>query len=610
MLKQSQTGASALLGFLQSLQQGNAQRNQQREQKLASDIQLAEADKSFQLQKTAADLQAEAARRQQEKDKLNAPGEALVRQQTLDAPNQQAFADWNTGTATHATALSNAAKLRLEAATTRDPNKARLLLDEATRLQTSADQSLANLKSNISGRVGLTRFPWEPPIGPADRFAAGMAGGVMSGLGIGGAISQMALGGPMQQNITGTQQQGGMGGQQGGMTGQQGGMGGQTGTTPTSVPVKKPGTGLLSTDLPDPSSIPLTVEEMKLLDEKFGGTNLGALLSPDYYDMPIKGVRTLENGNLVNFGPALYIRNPTRFGADLNKFVKNNEQVIGEAVLDVLGAGAGQYIPERTVLTHYFGKDESLWPVEEKGGQYVPRTNWFGSLSDDKKQRVVGRLSKFIAPTKDTVAEVGQARELAIKGIESEIENEKELRKRRWANSDRLFDAQLQKELVKARGANQRVPTDPVVTYQLGMASATVKSAYDDAKDNLDNFKTLSVADVKQPDTMASLLNIPATTLTGIDLSTVTRLFATAATEGEKLLTNIIKTNKNFNPDNAAAIAGRYNNVPSEALRVAATKLITQKQNERATAVLPEVKAQIDRDIKWVALRAGLPVPE
>lgn len=603
MLKQSQTGASALLGFLQSLQQGNAQRNQQREQKLASDIQLAEADKSFQLQKTAADLQAEAARRQQEKDKLNAPGEALVRQQTLDAPNQQAFADWNTGTATHATALSNAAKLRLEASTTRDPNKARLLLDEATRLQTSADQSLANLKSNISGRVGLTRFPWEPPIGPADRSAAGMAGGVMSGLGIGGAISQMALGGPMQQNITGTQQQGGM-------TGQQGGMGGQTGTTPTSAPVKKPGTGLLSTDLPDPSSIPLTVEEMKLLDEKFGGANLGALLNPDYYDMPIKGVRTLENGELVNFGPALYIRNPARYGADLNKFVKNNEQVIGEAVLDVLGAGAGQYIPERTVLTHYFGKDESLWPVEEKDGQYVPRTNWFGSLSDDKKQRVVGRLSKFIAPTKDTVAEVGQARELAIKSIESEIENEKDLRKRRWANSDRLFDAQLQKELVKARGANQRVPTDPVVTYQLGMASDTVKAAYKDAKDNLDNFRTLSVADVKQPDTMASLLNIPATTLTGIDLSTVTRLFAAAANEGEKLLTNIIRTNTNFNPDNAASIAAKYNNVSSYALRLAATKLIEQKQTERGRATLPEVKAQIDRDIKWVALRAGLPVPE
>jgi len=62
-MKASQTGASALLGFLSALQQGQEQRNQERQQYLQQQEQQANTDRQFKLQ----DQQAEFARAAEER---------------------------------------------------------------------------------------------------------------------------------------------------------------------------------------------------------------------------------------------------------------------------------------------------------------------------------------------------------------------------------------------------------------------------------------------------------------------------------------------------------------------------------------------------------------
>jgi len=597
MLKGSQGGASALLGFLQSLQQGQAQRSQQRDQYLQQDIQKAEADRAFKMQEDQFALTKRTADAEAERIRLNKPIEDLTRQQQIDAPNQQAFNDWAAGNTAFETARQKATQLRLEASTTRDPRKVAALNSEAESILRNAQTNLDGLKNNIGSRAGVTWMPWN---GTAPQFKPGspasMVGGALSGFGLGGAIAGAASN--LQQSPV--QQTGAAAGSSPAVN------------NPTPQQVQSLFAGMFQ-GKQEPGEMPLTSEELKGLYERLESANLGSLLTPDYYGMPSLGMRKIEDFG-TNFGNAYFVNPPAKFGADYNKFISSNEQAIGEAVVEMLNGAETGFIPSRQVLKTMFGKDESLWPVQElpdENGEkaWQPKIGWFAQLPKDKQQRFVGRIQKYIAPSKETMAEVNAAREFAQSGVTSQIANYGEVRKRRWENSDRLFKAGEDAKDRTARSNNVRQPVDPAIAFGYSMIGDARKAAYTNAKSDVDKYATLASGDIKEMDTMARLLDMEPQSLSKVSMKTITNFYAIASSEGEKLISRITGAPGEFTTSRAQRETAAYSTVSTDALRIAGKKVVKDKVAEYKNTRNQADKDKIKNEVEWVAGRAGLPIP-
>jgi hypothetical protein len=261
-----------------------------------------------------------------------------------------------------------------------------------------------------------------------------------------------------------------------------------------------------------------------------------------------------------------------------------------------------------------FGKDESLWPVQQaaegNGDQvWTPKVGWFAQLPKDKQQRFAGRIQKYIAPSKETMAEVNAAREFAQSGVTSQIANYGEVRKRRWENSDRLFKAGEDAKDRTAKSNNVRQPVDPAVAFGYSMIGEARKSAYNNAKDDVDKFAVIASGDIKEMDTMARLLDMEPQSLSKVPMSTITKFYAVANVEGGKLISQITGKPGEFTTTRAQNETAAYSMVGQDALRIAGKKVIREKVDEYKRAANDADKTRIKNEVTWIAGRSGLPMP-
>jgi len=586
-MRASQTGASALLGFLSSLQQGTEQRNAQREQILQQKAQQMETDRAFGLQKGAFDLQQEEANRQRQKEKLNEPLEALTRKQALGAPDVQAQQGWNAANAKSDEIRRAASQLRIQAATKRNPIEKQALLQEADTMERQASAMLSREQSLIGLTPGVTVKPWE---------SAAVTQGA----------SQVQTGiGSTQSPVTGV------------TNGSAPAVSTSTGTTATSAtqgaavqPVggvtQQPDLGpfgFLLQKQANPQSLPLTSAEMELFDKAAKGVNLGSLLGADYYQRPEIGYETGPVGPRGQYyGTKSFIRAPKSYDPDYQRFIGDNAQSFIEMLNEVGYVADQNYISRDQAFESLLGKDRTLWPIEKSAdGTWTPKSNWWGNLTSDQKTRFTSRVSKYIAPSEQTALAAKDMRTSVTEALVTKLEQDKSERERRWKLYDDQVEAANKKDIASISNVNNK---DPNAAATLDAQRTDKMNAYEGAKGNIETFTKLGNAGTEKKEMAAELLGVDPTTLEGIELSVVASMYASAARIAQSKLNNV---NILRYPDLATQLTEqtrRYGLVTENALREAGQTAL-DKLNARATNT-PEASAAKRRTIDWIKNRTGI----
>ena len=385
-----QNSAFGLLGFLQSLQQGQDQQNQRREQFLQEKMQRFDQDRQFKIQSDQAKVAADAAERDKtlfdrntEEYTAQAPVRALNTATALNVPKEKASA-----------LVGDFKKQRLdiegkilEASTklqgTRDTTMRTLYKTIITNLQKSKDDLPSSLSSQLGAIAGLTDInPFVQQFGVVD---------------------------------------------------------------PTK---KDPGAynidGIVENQLP-----PLSKDDRELLRTAGLQYNLGALATP-YFAMPKLTTRQQTATDIFG-NPVTYkvgdIVNPTG-GLDYNKFVADNMIPIQSMLQAQVNAGKSAFATPQEVLKDQLGADERLWPVTvDDKGAVVPKTgtdgkSWIQGLSPVDRQRVIASLRPFINVDEATQRGIDLRHATALKQIEGQRADFEARRDQIFKNAETKYEVQ------------------------------------------------------------------------------------------------------------------------------------------------------------------------
>ena len=569
-LKASQGSASALLGFLQSLQQGQDQRNQQREGFLQQKQQQFDSDRAFKLQADQFGIEKDRAERAKIKEDLASPLDALARAQALAQPNVGAQQTYNAAVAKSGELKAAAGAKRLAAAQTRNPQQQATLLQDAAILEANAASILSGERNAIGLMAGVTIKPWETQA-PA---AVGMGGPATGGM-VAPAPGSPATGGVSAPAV---------------------------GPAPATGAVD-PFAGLMQQKPQDRNQLPLTAAEMELLGKTASGFNLGGQLGLDYFARPTLGFEQTPAGAKGQlYGRKSFIKQPTSYDPDYNKFIADKSQSFVEMLNEVGYAADQNYIPREQAFESILGKDKTLWPViKNESGEYVPKQNWWSGLSSDQKTRFTSRVSKFITPSESMSANAKDMRSSVTEALTSQIAQNDAERKRRWELYDNAVELQNKKDVARISNVNTK---DPQAAAVLETYRTDKNNAYESAKGALDTYKQLGNSGTDKKETAAELLGIETTTLENIELSDVAGLYASAERIGRVKLNTVTNVR---NPDLSTQMGiqtQRYGLVAQNALMEAATKKITEIEG-RPAATTP-LQAKKKATIDWIKNRAGI----
>lgn len=579
-MKASQSGASALLGFLSALQQGGEQRNAQREQFLQQKMQQADQDRAFALQQGSFDLQKAEAERARRKDDLNAPVEALTRKQALGAPDVAAQQGWNAASDKASELKVNATALRLKASTTRNPIEAQTLRSQADMMEQRAGVILRGEQNLIGVTPGVTIKPWD-------------SSGATTGMG----VPATGMGAPVT----------GVGAPATGMGAPATGVGAPaTGTQQVQPPTQSnlgPFGFLLQGQQAGPKNLPLTSAEMELFDKVAKNANLGSLLGVDYFQRPDIGYEPGKAGPAGQYyGRKSFIRSPKSYDPDYQKFIGDKAQSFVEMFNEIGYVADQNYIPKDQAFESILGRDKSLWPVQQDAnGQWVAKQNWWSGLTSDQKTRFTSRVSKYIAPSETLLASAKDMRESVTKSLETVLAEDKAERERRWKLYDDAYDRETRKAVASIGNVNNK---DPQAAAVLQAAVTDKGNAYTAAKDSIETFRKIGNSGTGSKEMAANLMGIDATTLDGIDLKTVTDMYAAA----ERLATSKLNAvNAVRNPDLNTQLlqqTSRYGMVAENALREAAQAQINKLRNTKTGN--DAAATQRNMTIEWIKNRAGI----
>lgn len=583
-MKTNQQGASALLGFLSSLQQGAAQQNQQREQFLQQGMQQADADRAFGLQQGQFNLQQQEAERARRKEDLNAPLDALTRKQALGAPDVAAQQGWNAATGKASDLKVNASQLRIKAATTRNQIEKQTLLQQAAMMEQQAGVILQGEQNLLGITPGVTIKPWETSATATGRPMTGV--GTPSGVGAvapattGGIGSSTAGGFTVQGAPTGTQAE-----------------------APNLSGPAGPFGFLLQGQQVGNQTLPLTSAEMDLFEKTAKNSNLGSLLGVDYFQRPDIGYEKGLAGSKGQFyGTKAFIRAPKSYDPDYQKFIGDKAQSFVE-MLNEIGYVADQnYIPKEQAFESILGKDKSLWPIQQDAnGQWAAKQNWWGGLSSDQKTRFTSRVSKYIAPSETLLASAKDMRASVTESLGTQLAEEKAARERRWALYDNAVENANKKEIARISNVNTK---DPQAAAVLAAQVTDKGNAYTTAKDAIEAYRKIASEGVKSKEMAADLMGIDPTTLEGIDLATVAAMYSAAERKG---LTKLNSVNSVRNPDLSTQLnqqTTRYGMVAENALREAGEEAIARLRSK--TTGNTAADTQKEATIAWIKNRAGI----
>lgn len=583
-LKTNQQGASALLGFLSSLQQGSAQQNQQREQFLQQKMQQADADRSFGLQEGQFKLSQQEAERARRKEDLNAPLDALTRQQGLGAPNVAAQQGWNAAAGKASDLKVNASQLRIKAATTRNQIEKQTLLSQAAMMEQQAGVILQGEQNLLSVTPGVTIKPWE-------------TSGATTG------VSPMGTGAPSGVGSVAPAATGGIGSPTTGAFTVQGAQAGTQAGAPAPAGPAGPFGFLLQGQQGGNQTLPLTSAEMDLFEKTAKNANLGSLLGVDYFQRPDIGFEKGQAGPKGQYyGTKSFIRAPKSYDPDYQRFIGDKAQSFVEMLNEVGYVADQNYIPKEQAFESILGKDKSLWPIQQDAsGQWAPKQNWWGGLSSDQKTRFTSRVSKYIAPSETLLASAKDMRASVTESLGTQLAEEKAARERRWALYDNAVEQANKKDIARISNVNTK---DPQAAATLAALVTDKGNAYTTAKDAIETYRKIANEGVKSKEMAADLMGIDATTLEGIDLATVAAMYSAAERKG---LTKLNAVNSVRNPDLQTQLnqqTGRYGMVAENALREAGEEAITRLRNKKTGNDAAD--KQKEATITWIKNRAGI----
>ena len=497
MLKTSQTGASALLGFLQSLQQGQTQRSQQRDQYLQQDIQRFDADRAYNLQKQQSDIaKAQAdravvlANREDEAYNKAAPVRELELTTALGKPDADANAR---------VALYEQERTQKEGERAGAVAKISSTRDTATRAQLATqiqqlDETIAGLEGRLTG--DLRTIPGlKDPSGYITRFKTR-----------GKSLTPGTTGG-LQTTTQGTEK---------------------------VEPVK-----IRDTDFGVPA---VTGEDRDALVKSVAGYGLGALTS-DYFGMPSA---SFEQRDVTDFKGKKYkatygkVLPPSQVGVDMTRFIQERMPDIQAALQVGLQAGETRKLKPEESLTQILGGDKSIWPLDiDDKGNVTQKVDFWKNLSADQRLRLSSRLREYIKPDETVISQVEAARKARTTSLEGQIENFKEERDPEFIRLEKIYEeseAYRRQNLVatnKTAGSTEEYKSASE-NFQTQRQNVTAFIASDKTVSN-----QLSTAKV---DVEAVLLGTGAPTAAGVQSKWLGFFFNTRAQKANALVVPILRT--------------------------------------------------------------------
>lgn len=477
-MKLGQNSAFGLLGFLQSLQQGQEQQNQRREQLLQQKQQDFDQERQFGLQKQQADIAKAAADRaaeeaafaQQERIRL-APVRKLETDTALGAPVRDATALVTKFKNQRTDIDGKIAELTGKLLSTRDPAARQALGTLITQFQRSKADLSGSLQSELKAVAGL------PDVNPY--------------------LQQ--FGGTVDPN----QKQGG------------------------DISVD----GIVNLPLP-----PLTKDDRDAIRAAGEKYNLGALATP-YFSLPSLSTRmqtaTDVYGNAVNYKVGDIV-NPTG-GIDYNRFVSENMIPIQAMIQAQIGAGKSVFASPKEVLKDQFGEDERLWPVDvDDKNNVIPKTgkdgkSWLQGLSPVDRQRVIAGIRPFINIDEATQRGIDLRHATALKAIEAQREDFEARRAQIFKNAETKYEAEH-----KGTSSTSSLTSAP----EFMIARDDYKATLGDASDGVaaDLVMARALEKMPAPDELANLFNGDPNAI-NVPPKILASFFATRARYAEGLLT-------------------------------------------------------------------------
>jgi hypothetical protein len=431
-MKASQAGASALLGFLQSLQQGQEQRNQQREQFLQQKQQQFDADRAFGLQKQqvgfAADEAAAAAERRKREDAefaRLAPVRELEATTALGKPDIDADAVTASLEDERAKLLSQQTTLQAQILSQRGPGRA-LLLGQLDQVNGSLEQLPARLQGRLQSIPGL-----KDPTKYITRFS--QFGKPTQVTGAGAGVTGTGAG------VTGT------------------GTSGNVVTDTTQLP-KQTTTVKRDDKYPLPPPTSEDIEAITGAINKYGLGNLGVSM----YDMPTltEGTRQYVdiNGKVRTLKYAS-VKDPENIGLNAQKFLEVNMPQVQEALRGGLLVGQGRYIDPEETLKSVIGPDKALWPVAiDEAGNITNKTDFWKNLDPQQRLRLTSALQPFLKPDESTLAQITEGRRQRRSSLETQIADLKELRDQLFKDLTTKYEEKAAGERAKLTATNKVTP--------------------------------------------------------------------------------------------------------------------------------------------------------
>jgi len=452
-LKGSQAGASALLGFLQSLQQGADQRNQQREQYLQQKQQTAESDRAFKLQQQQAEMAAAQAEREKtlfERNtadyNANIPVRDLGITQALGKPDVDADTITSQIEEQRTAKRAQLANLAAKIATTRGPAR-ELLINEYDIV----NGELENLPTVLTGRLSTV-----PGLKDPSKYIARYNGNVKPTINQ-GAGAGAGAGSQTTTTTTSTT----------GVTGAQGGAAAPAGTPAQRVPSSK----VTRTDqFPLPAPTTEDIEAVLGAAKAYGLGGMGL----NYYDMPdisyrTQAIPTFEGiDRIVRSGVVVQ---PSSVGLNAGKFIEAEMPKIQAALTQGATAGLGRHISAEKSLELMLGPDKSIWPVSVDDNDVVtPKTNFYATLTPEQRMRLNSALAPLLKQDDAILEQIKEARRARTDSLNTIVKDMEAYRDATFKVFQLKYDA---KEAFRRAELTQTARTQP--------EALTVKQKLDDS---------------------------------------------------------------------------------------------------------------------------------
>ncbi len=471
-MKANQSGAFGLLGFLQSLQQGQDQRLQRREQYLQEDKQRFDQDKQFALAQKAEDRAAAEAERQAtlfergtEEYNKQAPVRNLATAQTLIAPQAQATKLVGDYEAKRQAIDLEIAKQFGTFNSSRDPKVRDPLRLIIQNLQQNKAQLANSLDQDLGAIAGLTdRSPYLTRFNGIGATSPNVSGGATgAGAGLPGSNAGMPNGAIIDTNA------------------------------------------LLDNPLP-----PMTAADREAILKTANQYNLGATAN-NFYAYPSVSLRDQEAtdvlGNKVTYKVGDIVNQGG--GLDYGKFIPANMASIQAMLQSSVTAGEKLFAKPQEVLTELLGPDESIWPVSiGANGKLISKEgnqgrSWYETLSPTDKSRVVSTLRPFVNIDEATQRGIDLRYNSSLESAKSLIEDYRQRRETIFKNAELKFDATSR---VNAAAAGRTGNINQSVDYPI--ARDEHKAALEDYSRGVASDETLAKGlNAKVPDVIQSIIS-------------------------------------------------------------------------------------------------------